>query len=296
MVGGLLNLQLGHATVRAEILQLFKPFTLSCAMLVRIQNHAELPPVVVLKVYDRRFAAQLRRDERSGLWSREVEHRYHQFIQDGGAANFIAELECVDDEDDDDDDEGPDVRQDVVHHEAYLQHEMKKSSKTEMRAYGSLLQYQGTHIPKFYGSVRVHGSGSFNEYVDIQGILIEYISGFCLTELSTFCTKDQWQLVREDAIHIVHCLNSAGVLNRDVKLRNFLVHKDTEGRFKVVIIDLAICMFRHEFEDEEEWRELKQFFHEEKAVGMALWEKLEPHFVYRRSEYWKGLDEEFDPE
>ena len=49
VVDGLLHLQLVHATVRAEILQLFKPFTLSCAMLVRIKNHAEIPAVVVLK-------------------------------------------------------------------------------------------------------------------------------------------------------------------------------------------------------------------------------------------------------
>lgn len=62
------------------------------------------------------------------------------------------------------------------------------------------------------------------------------------------------------------------------------------------MIDLGICMFRHEFEDEEEWQESKQFFHEEKAVGLALWDRLKPHFVYRRPEYWKRLDEEFDPE
>lgn len=147
MVGGLLHLQLGHATVRAEILQVFKPFTLSCEMMFRVQNYAELPPVAVLKTYDRHFAAQLRRDNRSS------------------------------------------------------------------QAYASLLQYQGRHIPTLYGSVRVHGSGSFNEYADVQGILIEYIDGFCLTELSIFCPKDQGQSVGEDAIHIVHCLNSAGILN-----------------------------------------------------------------------------------
>lgn len=235
-------------------------------MLVRIQNDTKLPNVVVLKAYDRRFAAQLRRDNRSGLWSREVEQQYHRFIQAGGAAKFLAELECIDE-----DEETPHVPQDVVHREAYMQREMKKMFKAETQAYEYLLPFQGRNAPIFYGSVRVHGSGSVNEYADVQGILIEYINGICLTELSTFCPKDQWQSVGEDAIHAIHCLNSAGFLNRDVKLRNFLVRRDTEGRFKVVMIDLGICMFRHEFEDEEFWREAKQFFHEEKAVGRALW-------------------------
>lgn len=54
MVGGLLDLKLGHSTVLAEILDVFTPFTLSCAMLVKIQDHAELPNPVVLKIYDRR--------------------------------------------------------------------------------------------------------------------------------------------------------------------------------------------------------------------------------------------------
>lgn len=65
VVYGLLHLQLGHATVHAEILQVFEPFTLSCAMMLRVQSYAELPPVAALKAYDRHFAAQLRRDYRS---------------------------------------------------------------------------------------------------------------------------------------------------------------------------------------------------------------------------------------
>lgn len=170
-----------------------------------------------------------------------------------------------------------------------------------MQAYQCLLQYQGRHVPRFYGSVRevrVHRTGGrgFDEYADVQGILLEYIDGFRLTDLSTYCPQDQWQPVGEDAIHIVHCLNSAGVLNRDVRLRNYLVRKDTTGRLKPVMIDLGICMFRDEFEDEDDWRRTKQFFHEENAVGAALYRSLKPHFVYERSEYWKQLDDDFDDE
>lgn len=103
------------------------------------------------------------------------------------------------------------------------------------------------HVPTFYGSVTVHSFGSSNEYADVQGILIGYIDGFCLRELSIFCPKDQWQSVGEDAIHIVHCPNSTGILNRDVKLRNFLVRKDTE----------------------EEWRESSNF-----SMKRKLWDWL----------------------
>lgn len=34
-------------------------------------------------------------------WSREVEQHYHQFIQDGGAANFITGIECIDEDEED---------------------------------------------------------------------------------------------------------------------------------------------------------------------------------------------------
>lgn len=93
MAGNLLNLELGHVTTRAEILEVFKPFTLSCAMLVKIQDHPELSNPIVLKVYDRRFATQLRSDERTPPWSLEIEHQFHRFIQDGNAEKLIEKVQ-----------------------------------------------------------------------------------------------------------------------------------------------------------------------------------------------------------
>lgn len=158
-------------------------------MLVRIQDYPELSTPIVLKVYDRRFATQLRSDERTPPWSLDIEHQFHQFIQDGKAERLIAKLKS-----------GKynklnDVRKDVAHCETYLHYFSRKTFEIEVRVYRHLSEYQGRHIPKFHGVVMVReGPGldlqSPNGYEDIQGILMEYIDGFRLTELSTHCPKE----------------------------------------------------------------------------------------------------------
>lgn len=296
VAGRLLNLELGHVTVYAEILEVFKPFTLSCAMLVRLQNHPELSTPIVLKVYDRRFATQLRSDERTPPWSLEIEHQFHQFIQNGSAERLIEKFKT------DKYNKIDDVRKDVAHCETYLHYFSKKTFETEVRVYHQLSEYQGRHIPRFYGTVKVReGPGldlqSPDEYEDIQGILIQYIDGFRLTELSTHCPKEYWQGIGEDAIHIVHCLDSAGVLNVDVSMRNYLICKDEKGNYKAFMIDLGMCQFRQDFDgDYEDWRQVKYFFNEEGAVGWGLWRSLKPDFVYHRTGFYKKLDEDFDDE
>lgn len=127
--------------------------------------------MVVFKAYDCQYVAQLRRDYRTIPWSCAVEEQHRRFAQAGNAERFIAMLEYHEEEYADE--IAHTVPQDVVHQEAYLQHEMRKIFKTEVQAYQCLVQHQGRHFPVFYGSVRVHDSGGFNEYADFQGILIE---------------------------------------------------------------------------------------------------------------------------
>jgi len=68
--------------VNARIIKVFKPFTLSCAMVVQL----DCPPFkgqFVLKLYDRRFSTQLRRDEKASPWNSEIESR-RVWVCDGG--------------------------------------------------------------------------------------------------------------------------------------------------------------------------------------------------------------------
>lgn len=51
---------------------------------------------MVLKLFDPRFAKQLREDEKVSLWTSSKEKEQQKFILDGGASRMIADL---DDED-----------------------------------------------------------------------------------------------------------------------------------------------------------------------------------------------------
>lgn len=80
-------------TTDARIIKLFEPFTLSSVMVVRIAcSTLAFEDDMVLKLFDRRFATQLRKDEKIRPWNSDIERDYHQFVLDGGASQFIAEL------------------------------------------------------------------------------------------------------------------------------------------------------------------------------------------------------------
>lgn len=62
-------------------------------MVVQIQEGYEgLPGPVVLKVYDRRFATQLRCDERLPPWSVEMEEQYRQITLNGEIKQFFRHI------------------------------------------------------------------------------------------------------------------------------------------------------------------------------------------------------------
>jgi hypothetical protein len=100
------------ATARATIIKTFKPFTCSCVMLVElaITGFPEMPensfglPVkgqYVLKIYDRRFAAEIREDPEFGNrnWIPDIEKEYNKFVSDGCAQELFhgpckADLDC----------------------------------------------------------------------------------------------------------------------------------------------------------------------------------------------------------
>jgi hypothetical protein len=97
MVGNTIKLYLKikgeKVATDAEVIKLFEPFTLSSAMIVRIASSSlELDGNMVLKLFDRRFATELRKAEKPHPWTSDIERDYHQFVLDGGASDFITEL------------------------------------------------------------------------------------------------------------------------------------------------------------------------------------------------------------
>lgn len=238
---------------------------------------------VILKLYDRRFATGLREDQKIQPWTFEIEQEYQQTILDGRVSEFIKSLHSEDDEDEKEEEEPWNAAQD----EAYLFDYMQRLYEAEYEVYQRLEDIQGRDIPRFLGRVKMPGNDSqsttVSEYVDCPGILLQYIEGVPLSDLASFAPKEAWQEICEDAIRIVNLLGDRGILNEDVKPWNFIVRKESDINFKVFMIDFALCNFREEYEDEEDWLESKAMEDEEGAVGCVMESRLEGGFVYHRS-------------
>jgi hypothetical protein len=272
-------------------MKVFEPFTLSCVMVVRLACPTlELEGDMVLKLFDRRFATQLREDEKINPWTSDIEKGYHQFILDGGAAKLLnTDNESAGEESDTWDD---------FQNEAFAHDRMSDFYKSEVQVYSTLKDVQGTDIPKHFACVTVPTSGeeAVSQYADIPGVLLQQIEGFCLVDVAAHAPRESWQFICEDAIRIVNLLTERGILNLDVRTRSFIVRRDMENEFKPVMIDFALCKFREEFDDDEDWRLWKSGADEEGAIGRYMQRILQGGFVYHRNAYNQKLDEEFKME
>ena len=91
-------------TIEVQILRHIQPDTLSCVMEVDVlavsgpTKHARHS---ILKLYDWRYATQLRQDYGVDQWAPYHEDRYRTFVEEGGAAEFISALEDNNSIDDD---------------------------------------------------------------------------------------------------------------------------------------------------------------------------------------------------
>ncbi|KAJ6035967.1 hypothetical protein N7540_000246 [Penicillium herquei] len=275
------------ATTNATVIRVFEPFTLSSVMMVRIScPDLALNGDMVLKVFDRRFAIQLRKDEKIQPWTADVEKDYHHFVHDGRAEEFIAALNS------DGDIARPEEPWNKLQEEAYLHDHLLDLYKTEVKVYNLLRDLQGKEIPDLFSTVLIPGfdpdvlepvTGGF------PGIILKHIEGFPLTNIADHAPKETWQSICDDAIRILHLMGDRGILNEDVKTRSFIVNLDSEQpkQFKMTMIDLALCKFREEYKDEQEWSESKAIQEEEEAIGLIMRDKLNGGFVYHRSERYK---------
>ena len=118
-----------------------------------------------------------------------------------------------------------------------------------------------------------------------------------MNDLVTHAPRETWQYICEDAIRIVNVIGDRDIRNEDVKPRNFIIRwEPVEGKFKAFMIDFALCEFRREDQDERDWREWKAIQDEEGAVGYVMQRYLKGASVYRRSDKYLKLDEEFKAE
>lgn len=61
-------------------------------MIVRVHQEEGFSEPMVLKIFDRRFATQLREDSKAKPWTLESEEHYHRLIENGGVAELVPTL------------------------------------------------------------------------------------------------------------------------------------------------------------------------------------------------------------
>ena len=282
----------------ASIIKVFEPFTLSCVVIIQL-DHPPFKGRFLLKLYDRRFATQLRRDEKASPWCPQIESKYLEFVRDGRASEFFDLCTAKYREDEywaDDQRETWNEAQ----HEAYLQYLCRRTYDMEKDAYKKLHDMQGKHIPRLFARPVLQSSsdsGSANEYLDCPAILLEYIEGFPLTTLADNAPKKDWQSVCEDAIRVVHMIGDRGICNKDVRTRSFIVREDPETKkFDVFMIDFGLCVFRSQAKSDREFNEWQADEDEEGAVGRVMERNLKGGFNYHLSPRAEWLLDEFKSE
>ncbi|KAI1790467.1 hypothetical protein LXA43DRAFT_505953 [Ganoderma leucocontextum] len=276
------------------IVKAFRPFTLSPVLLVSLvqplispYDHVSLSASAVLKLYDRRCLVNTRDNFDEGKpWSLDKELEYRRYLDDV-ATGAVAPGDF---------DSRTYLRKAVSdgEFEAYLQHTAQKLFNAELATYERLRALQGKKIPKLHGVVEYEiaipnacADGSAVTET-IPGLLLEYVPSVTLRQLVATWTARNPPLPNgvlttlcEEAVKVVDRVSDFDVLNKDVRMDNFLIREpfvtsSSHGEDLVVVedavvlIDLGQCRLRREDEGEEEWVEAKGSQDETGAVGFVV--------------------------
>jgi hypothetical protein len=284
-------------TIQVRIKQQIRPWTLSCATVVEqiSDSPAETEGnVQFLKMFDRRGAEQHRKDHKVEAWSDNIENEFVKSLQTGEVEKFLEKLRNESDSEEDSDEDW-----DTAEVEAYLGSQLQKCFEAEIATYARLHEYQGRFIPLFLGAVTLDisspnktFSAHHQELYKQKGILLQYLDGFTLRNMTENAPKSSWQDIVDQAIRIVHILGDHDILNDDVRIDNFMV-VPKDGTYQVFMIDFGQCRFRGEDESDEEWQETKCTHDEEGAVGLVMKLRLKKigfDLRYKPSmRYWNPL-------
>jgi hypothetical protein len=257
-------------TVTAIITQVFD-ITMSPVMKVAIITKPESGPHIraVLKVYDRRFGADLRE-----IYGKDNPHtaadeaEFESFVRQGKIDPFLCELE-------------EDRRKEllppsaasfhdgtpegIAQYEAALWLNCKEHFQSETEAYSQLQEVQGRLIPRMLAHVRLVQPSSellrdlpepeMARYFEIHGIVIELIDGYNLRELPTSplapADQDSWPAIVQAAVDGAHEINRRGVIMNDCQPRNVMIDARSQ---RPVFIDFGNCWFKDALV--EMWKEM----------------------------------------
>lgn len=299
------------AELNAKIAKIYEPPTASVIMEVDIITKQNTSFRAVLKLYDRRFSPQLRKDLHLQPYSGPFQVAYWDYIRTGNAQRYLARLRNeFDSHADRLSDEEP--RADgLAEDEVYLQDHCLGLYENELSTYKRLQNLQGVEIPELFTSVTYlpcmpdGGEKIPSKFTEVKGILIELISGFPLAQLADYAPRESWQMICNQAVGIVHQLSDYDILNRDNAIENVLVipcgNISQQNTYRVVMLDFADCRFREEDDSDQEWAHENNIWPHDVAIGIAMQEKLKNvagfHLDFEASErffQWGSSQEEED--
>ncbi|KAF6826914.1 hypothetical protein CPLU01_09394 [Colletotrichum plurivorum] len=231
-------------------------------------------PTAFLKLYDWRFANQLRDDQGIGPWDRNAEAGYTKFVSSGGIESFLRRLSADESFREETEDEW-----DAGQNEAFLATQSLQMYHSETAAYAKLGDFQGKLAPHFLGAVVLQAAAPqgvhdrHQEHFQIRGVLLQYIQGFSLSKLDPHEPPSSWQDIVDQAVQIVRVLGDNDILNADVRPENFIVslRSDNEKEYyQVFMIDFGQSRVRGEHEPLSEWGRAKWRQDDEGAVGLVM--------------------------
>ncbi|KIK64201.1 hypothetical protein GYMLUDRAFT_221496 [Collybiopsis luxurians FD-317 M1] len=266
----------GAIDVKVTVLEVFKPITISPVLKVALASDPlsiALPSTLILKVYDRRYANDLRAFYDIPELSEESEEAFRAWASSGsGSQRTLEEWEQKRRADDE-----LDIEPSAEETEAYLATLLASYYENEVRVYERMASMQGNEIPRFFGRTRfvIESQPDRTTDAEVPGILVEYVEGTRLDNLSIDALSP---VLCQKCVDIVLAFGDSGVLNQDVRLENFIVPSSpgalpsgSENRRRdVVMIDFAQSRLRREGEDDEQWKGEKWSTDEEGAIGFVL--------------------------
>jgi hypothetical protein len=266
-----------------EMIEPMSPPTMSVVTKVFFHDtYSSRRRLAVLKMYDRSFSPGLRRTYNLAF-DDDAEAAWREYVRDGKAPALFAFLDDkrrleneegvlvdTDSESDDSSSSGSEddtatprithrkvrtaaeLREKKGKREGIIQWQAQDFVKCETRAYMKLSHLQGRYIPRLLAQVPpdlCSSPGYRDGYFKIGGILLEYVDGLNLTDLTTTSVpKEKWHGIIQRAVDAARYINDAGVINTDCQPRNVVVQQES---LRPLHIDFGQCLFAEDMG----WRE-----------------------------------------
>lgn len=261
--------------IKCKIANFYQPSTLSCVMEVEVEIPSSQSQRFILKLYDHRYATQLRKDHKAESFGVTQEIAYSDYVKNGDALEFLTKLRA-----DQDFDEPDESKWNEAQNEVYLLDVCFDLYKSECAAYDRLKDLQGEYIPQLIAKLRLPRAPSSaddlpSEFYEIRGILLEHINGFTLSELADRTPREDWQKICNQAVEVVQLCGDRGILNEDVRASNvMIIPLPAKNAYRVVMLDFAQCILRSSEDSDFKWGRSKWTQDEEGAIGMVMQHRL----------------------